>query len=391
MTAWMRETAFSGWSAKCGRFRWFKHISDAAEAYKQREGKNREKRTEGAASEFDSTEPRDSRDHDDTLEGSGEGSMLSPHRSYPTAESPVPGGASGASTPQPSSPQTLADKLGVHPSGSEQPVSPEKTEKPACTPNQNASTEPSSSEVHVATSTAEMALVDPSEVVISSRDVLTAEPVLTPLEKLRRKDELVRQILYEKQEIVADILHVPREEFENIADLAGEHSGDKDPSELILAAVNQAHELSLVVNDTLRLSEEDAVAATAETTAAGGSRSGRTPSVPIHRISGIASALTSHLTQLLNVMTERDEERERLRRELQKSREQLHALHEKYDRNGPSVPVSNPVNKTDDEHPVPAHPAQNSTGEVFVDALTEGEEATQEEKPISAQVDNKQQ
>ncbi|CAB0011534.1 unnamed protein product [Nesidiocoris tenuis] len=119
--------------------------------------------------------------HDDTLEGSGEGSMLSPHRSYPTAESPVPGGASGASTPQPSSPQTLADKLGVHPSGSEQPVSPEKTEKPACTPNQNASTEPSSSEVHVATSTAEMALVDPSEVVISSRDVLTAEPVLTPL------------------------------------------------------------------------------------------------------------------------------------------------------------------------------------------------------------------
>lgn len=29
--------------------------------------------------------------------------------------------------------------------------------------------------------------------------------------------------------------------------------------------------------------------------------------------------------------------------------------------------------------------------QVFVDALTEGEEATQEEKPISAQVDNKQQ
>uniref|UniRef100_A0A0A9WT22 Nesprin-1 n=1 Tax=Lygus hesperus TaxID=30085 RepID=A0A0A9WT22_LYGHE len=186
-------------------------------------------------------------------------------------------------------------------------------------------------------------------------------------EKLRRKDELVRQILYEKQEIVADILHVPREEFENIADLAGEPSADKDPSELVLAAVNQAHELSLVVNEALRLSEEEAVAATSETTAAGGSRSGRIPGVPVHRLTGIASALTSHLTQLLNIMTERDEERERLRRELQRSREQLHALHEKYDHNGPSDPGSIPVNKSDEaktETP-PAEPTQSTAGEVM--------------------------
>uniref|UniRef100_A0A0A9WXR4 Rho guanine nucleotide exchange factor 12 n=1 Tax=Lygus hesperus TaxID=30085 RepID=A0A0A9WXR4_LYGHE len=339
--------------------KWFKHISDAAEAYKQREGKHRgrtEGRTEGATSEFDSSEPRESRDHDDTLDTSAD-------RSYPSAESPVPCVPSGSSTPQPGSPLTLADKL----EGLEQPGTPEKSDKPARSPHASVGSEPPGSEVHVATSTAETTLVDPSEVVVSSRDVLTAEPVLTPLEKLRRKDELVRQILYEKQEIVADILHVPREEFENIADLAGEPSADKDPSELVLAAVNQAHELSLVVNEALRLSEEEAVAATSETTAAGGSRSGRIPGVPVHRLTGIASALTSHLTQLLNIMTERDEERERLRRELQRSREQLHALHEKYDHNGPSDPGSIPVNKSDEaktETP-PAEPTQSTAGEVM--------------------------
>jgi hypothetical protein len=59
------------------------------------------------------------------------------------------------------------------------------------------------------------------------------------VEQLRRKDEAIRQALAEKQQLVADILHVPREEFENIADLAGEPSGDKEATELVLAAVNQ--------------------------------------------------------------------------------------------------------------------------------------------------------
>jgi hypothetical protein len=58
-------------------------------------------------------------------------------------------------------------------------------------------------------------------------------------EQLRRKDEAIRLALAEKQQLVADILHVPREEFENIAELAGEPSVDKEATELVLAAVNQ--------------------------------------------------------------------------------------------------------------------------------------------------------
>ena len=66
-------------------------------------------------------------------------------------------------------------------------------------------------------------------------------------EKLRRKDEIVKVALYEKQLLVADILHIPSEEFDAIADLAGEPTGEKDPSELILAAVSQSRYLVSII------------------------------------------------------------------------------------------------------------------------------------------------
>lgn len=59
------------------------------------------------------------------------------------------------------------------------------------------------------------------------------------LERLRRKDDVIKEALLEKQKLVADILHVPKEEFETIADLVTEPAYDKEASELVLAAVNQ--------------------------------------------------------------------------------------------------------------------------------------------------------
>jgi len=59
------------------------------------------------------------------------------------------------------------------------------------------------------------------------------------LEQLHRKDKAIRQALTEKQQLVADILHVPKDEFENISELAGEPSVDKETMELVLAAVSQ--------------------------------------------------------------------------------------------------------------------------------------------------------
>ncbi|CAG2062416.1 unnamed protein product, partial [Timema podura] len=168
--------------------------------------------------------------------------------------------------------------------------------------------------------TEESSLIQPSEVVVSQRPVLTAEPVLTPIEKLRRKDEEIRLALAEKTQLVADILHVPREEFETIAELAGEPSVDKEATELVLAAVNQGLYMA---------GDYNAVSATSEVIS--GSvvrRSDRLPAVPAHKLQDISSSLNKQLTQLLKIVRDRDEERERLRRELQRSREQLHCMHE---------------------------------------------------------------
>lgn len=59
-------------------------------------------------------------------------------------------------------------------------------------------------------------------------------------ECLRRKDEIIKQTLIEKQLLVADILHIPKEDFEHVADIASEPSSiEKEPAELILAAISQ--------------------------------------------------------------------------------------------------------------------------------------------------------
>ncbi|XP_073986570.1 rho guanine nucleotide exchange factor 2 isoform X3 [Rhodnius prolixus] len=301
--------------------KWFKHISEAAEAYKTREGKHRGKSEPNVTSDLD-TAFGSVRDKEDAVssEGTSGTDLLSPPRSSNGPDTPSPCVTpvpSGQTTPQPGSPATTASSKLAESS--------------------NRRSDGSDSDTHIASLTAaESALIEPTEVLISQRDVLTAEPVLTPLEKLRRKDELVKQALYEKQVLVADILHVPREEFETIAELAGESEPNKEPSELVLAAVNQAHELLRMVNDSLHISEEEAVAATSEvgrTTP----KSERLPGVPAYRVHSIASLLNSYLTQLLNIMAAKDKERENLRRELQRAKEQVHALHERQDHNGPSV------------------------------------------------------
>lgn len=58
-------------------------------------------------------------------------------------------------------------------------------------------------------------------------------------EKLRRKDAEVSRALQEKQRLIAEILNVPVEDFENIVDIASQPSQDKDAKEVLLAALAQ--------------------------------------------------------------------------------------------------------------------------------------------------------
>lgn len=86
--------------------------------------------------------------------------------------------------------------------------------------------------------------------------------------------------------------------------------------------------LSSVLNESLRVSEEDTVVASVGTSPRLDRRSVCIPTVPVDRLIDVSSSISAQLTQLLKMMKERDEERERLRRELQRCREQLHVMHE---------------------------------------------------------------
>ena len=127
-------------------------------------------------------------------------------------------------------------------------------------------------------------LIDPTEVVVSQGAVLTAEPVLTPLgkwapvcaaskpwttdmrgdndvgsccdlaEKLRRKDQMIRAALVDKQRLVADILHVPHAELDPGSELLSESEGEKEARMLVMTAIAQGINpfFSLVISKLAR-------------------------------------------------------------------------------------------------------------------------------------------
>lgn len=96
------------------------------------------------------------------------------------------------------------------------------------------------------------------------------------------------------------------------------------------------HQLIAIINEHLQVSEEEAIIATSEVHHSQQQQQqvqsktawSRVPSVPVPKLQSVANGINSHVTRLIGAITERDEERERLRQELQRSREQLHALHE---------------------------------------------------------------
>lgn len=61
--------------------------------------------------------------------------------------------------------------------------------------------------------------------------------------QLQHQDQLVCEALKKKHHIIAEILNIPEEEFEHIAEMAGEVDDEnKDARELVLAALAQGEE-----------------------------------------------------------------------------------------------------------------------------------------------------
>ena len=171
-------------------------------------------------------------------------------------------------------------------------------------------------------------LVNPSEVQISSgHEVFLAQPVVTPIERLRRKDKEVARALEEKQRLIEEILNIPHEELESITESANIHTmGQQQPktaAEILLSALSQAKVLTSLVNRTLKLSEEEAMAAMAiknqeEKMATGVISEQQRIVAKGERLIEITTAINKQLTLLLAIIQDNEREREALKRELAK-------------------------------------------------------------------------
>ncbi|XP_063889544.1 rho guanine nucleotide exchange factor 1-like isoform X2 [Scylla paramamosain] len=316
---------------------WFRHIQEAQEAYTAREGRNRRAHPHTPLQDPDDSTPPSSdalRDVDDGVEVDGgeaadttaeslvdsktqQGAAKSSESSGRIEESPAP------ATPAqpPASPETLVKKTEAGGSGS----SGSGPGGPSPTAGRSPASGRRLQEVQIIQIVEGPTLIQPSEVKVSQGVVLSAEPVLTPIELLRRKDLKIRQALEEKQQIIANILNIPYEDFESVVDMAGEPAvGNKEPKELVLAAMFQAKCLQESLNEALNLTEGDIIAARANEGKATGTSLYQ---APMTKLMNISATLSQQLSSLLNLVSERDDEREQMRKELVASRERLHLLH----------------------------------------------------------------
>ncbi|XP_076036474.1 uncharacterized protein LOC143022237 [Oratosquilla oratoria] len=359
---------------------WFRHIQEAQETYSQRDGRNRRPHPQPPLPdpEEPTAPPSDTlrNNVDDNVDGDVEGD---------TSESATPTGtASSASAVATSSSSSKSDQSITKPGEAtvatastsatttsstssaspsamagvgQPPASPETLAKKAAaearlsTPLGRSSSHAGSGAGGISGSVGGRhfhihieegpTLIQPSEVKVSQGVVLSAQPVLTPIECLRRKDVQIRTALDDKQRLIADILHIPYEHFESVADIAGEPGANKEPRELVLAAIFQAKYLQEILNETLTLRESDIVAAGAND----GAGKANLPlyQAPMNKLLSISTSLSEQLSALLNAVSERDDERERMRKELVASRERLHLLHMRQNQTPPSTaPATSP-------------------------------------------------
>lgn len=173
-------------------------------------------------------------------------------------------------------------------------------------------------------------MVDPSQVVVNQARVMVADPIVTPFEKLKQKDEEVSRILDEKQKLISEIMEINEEDFDTIADVASNNtSATRDAKDILLAALSQAKSLTSFVNSNLKVTEQDLVTRsspcrdTTDTGANGGTQGQPLPGPSGAQLVQITTSMNQHLTDLLAIMQERDTERDVLRRELAKCQDQI--------------------------------------------------------------------
>ncbi|XP_050433576.1 rho guanine nucleotide exchange factor 12-like isoform X2 [Adelges cooleyi] len=311
---------------------WFRHISEATDAYKAREGKMRK------------TEPQQQSphhvicDYEDIMQQGGSSSAKKKSLTAENcAEPPNNNNNNNTSlnTSQLSTTSLLdtsnnsCNNTSIRGGGNEDGF----TTKPEATNSSNPTVAVvNNSSPAVLSKTQKSPLIEPSEVLVSQSSVLKAEPVITHLEKLRRNNKVIEEALHERLQLVADILKVPLVNNSNSDDNPDQNSSD-EPNKILLSAVSQGNEIITVLNESMNMTDVDTIAASLGTSNLTSNCSlYKAYALQLSRITKvkpIVNSLNSQITELLISTTKHGKLEEELRKELQTYRERLHAFQEK--------------------------------------------------------------
>uniref|UniRef100_A0A915IDX7 PH domain-containing protein n=1 Tax=Romanomermis culicivorax TaxID=13658 RepID=A0A915IDX7_ROMCU len=160
-------------------------------------------------------------------------------------------------------------------------------------------------------------LINPSEVMIQKPTILEkAQPVLTPLETLKRNDEVIINCLTEKLRILTDMFKYSTiEELQGLPEALLQHGrDDKEAKELVLAAIVQTNRILEAINSGMKTDQEFDVSAQSYKTKLSGSP--ELPAVSCVTLTRIAAPLIKHLTALLHSLQKMDEDLKRMQNEL---------------------------------------------------------------------------
>lgn len=214
----------------------------------------------------------------------------------------------------------------------------------------------------VATAELQPPLVQPDQVSVSGAVTAEAQAVLTPIERLRRNDQVLEQALLEKEAIVAELLQVNRSDYQRLAQQGVSISSSQqresaDEQNLIVACIDNTNRLiqllsaqasSFALSTQQQGSDPGPGAGATSQTASVASENGSAGSsqlkqsqaqlaqgavsqsvtvpMPVNTLQCMAVEMNQILATLMRVMEVKEEERHTLRSQLEAAQKQLDML-----------------------------------------------------------------
>ncbi|XP_035704307.1 uncharacterized protein LOC110844861 isoform X9 [Folsomia candida] len=290
---------------------WFHHITKAADDYKNRQETRRSENLQNSNSNSissttaatnipSSLASSDVQGKDVGADGDGEkdssGQLFPPMATPSVSKEPSPAPESTCSDPiqSPGSPEKSGDGSG-------------RLQVQGTKVSRSASMGGRPKEGEFLQITQSSPLVDPSEVVVTSRDIQFAQAVLSPHEELRRADLQVQKALEEKLRIASKLFHIPP--TPTLDDSSVNILCDsKDAKEVIVKCINNVDRLIGIVSNQKSTKEY--------------SESNREQQI-------IHANLNKMLTHILSEFERKEEELELRRQELHRVREQNHGYQDR--------------------------------------------------------------